>query len=88
VFKPARGLASTGGISQLQPPSIGVAMEAPEIKSVLLDRDRNVRYEVYAYRILNEDELVMTVRLFLSSQKRKPKRNSQVEIYTIIGDTR
>jgi hypothetical protein len=63
-------------------------MEAPNVKSVLLDRGRNVRYEVFAYRVLTEEELVMTIRLFLSSQKRKPKRNSQVEIHTIIGDSR
>lgn len=58
----------------------------PSIKSTLDDSaNSGVIYHVMAYRSLNKAELVQTVRVFLSGQKKKPKRGSQITIISIIG---
>ncbi len=60
-------------------------MELPNIKNVLRDNSKNIRYEVFAYRALTKEELVLAVRQFNSSSKKKPKKNSCVQITTLIG---
>ena len=60
-------------------------MESPNFKTVLTDTSKNIRYEVFAYRALDRDELLFYVRNFLSMQKRKPKKNTTVQILTVIG---
>lgn len=60
-------------------------MRMPNVLNVLIDRVKNVRYEVIAYRALKAHELRTAVRVFLSGVKRKPRINSVVRITTIIG---
>ncbi len=60
-------------------------MDMPTVQNVLTDSEKNIRYEVYAYRALTEEELIFAVRSFLGSTKRKPKQGSCVEIHTVIG---
>ena len=47
-------------------------MELPNVVSVIVDPTKKVRYEVIAYRSLNEQELAQTVRTYLSMAKKKP----------------
>lgn len=60
-------------------------MELPNIRTVLMDTAKKIRYEVVAFRALTQAELVGAVRYFLSTQRKKPTRNSCVQIVTIIG---
>jgi len=60
-------------------------MQRPNVLNVLTDPNKNIRYEVLAYRTLREDELVMAVRQVLSQGKNAPKRDSTITIETLIG---
>lgn len=60
-------------------------MEGPNVRNVLTDERRGVRYEVLAYRALTEDELIMSVRFALSQMRRKPKRGQTVTVVSVIG---
>lgn len=60
-------------------------METPNILNVLNDPNKNIRYEVVAYRTLSSDELVSAVRVALSMMKKKPKRNSTYRFFSVIG---
>ncbi len=60
-------------------------MEMPNVSTVLIDPAKNIKYEVLAYRQLNQDEMVFAIRMNLSKLKRKPKKNSHVKIITTIG---
>jgi len=60
-------------------------MELPSIRHVVDDPQRKIRYEVFAYRALSQEEAVAAVRNFLSLAKRKPTKNSRVEVHTLIG---
>jgi hypothetical protein len=60
-------------------------MESPNVVTVLTDTSKNIRYEVVAYRTLEQDELIMTVRAALSGMKRKPKKNTTCQLVTVIG---
>jgi hypothetical protein len=60
-------------------------MEMPTVSTVLHDTDKNIRYEVLAYRQLGRDELVIAVRNAISMMKKKPKKNSHYQFITIIG---
>jgi hypothetical protein len=50
----------------------------------VLDKERKVLYRFMAYRKLEPYELRRLVSVLLSMQKKKPKRNSTVIIYTTI----
>jgi hypothetical protein len=60
-------------------------MEMPNVVSVAMDSIKNIRYEVYAYRELDAQELRQTVFTYLQMAKRKPKRNTCIQIHTVIG---
>lgn len=62
-------------------------MEMPTLQVTVVDEKRKVAYEVYAYRKLTEGEARGAVRMYLSQQRRQPKKNSRVKIVTIIGAT-
>lgn len=61
-------------------------MEMPNVLSTIRDPRKNITYQVVAYRSLSREEMVMSVRQFLS-QKGKPKvkPGSTVKIISIIG---
>ena len=46
-------------------------MLAPNIKNVILDEDRELRFEILAYRKLTKQEMISSVRSFLAQNKRK-----------------
>jgi len=61
-------------------------MESPTIKTTATDRDRNIRYEVLAYRTLTEAEMIMTIRMLWGQKKgKRPKPNSTITVMSIIG---
>jgi hypothetical protein len=60
-------------------------MEMPKVLNVLNDSERNIRYEVVAYRQLSERELLQAVRMAVSMMKKKPKKNTTYTFQTIIG---
>jgi hypothetical protein len=62
-------------------------IEFPGVKNTLIDEKNDVRYEVLAYRRLSEEELVLAVRMFLTSRRRnrRIKRGTLVQIVSVIG---
>lgn len=60
-------------------------MEMPPLQATIRDPTQGLTYEVCAYRAITRDEAVTAIRLYLASQKRKPKRGSVVRIITTIG---
>jgi hypothetical protein len=61
-------------------------MKAPDVVSTIVDHDRNITYQVLAYRSLTQTELVQAVRLFHAQKKRaKVKPGTTVIIRSIIG---
>jgi len=61
-------------------------MEQPNIINTLVDSEKNITYEVVAYRKLSREELVLAVRHFYA-QKKKPRvrPGQKVRIISIIG---
>lgn len=62
-------------------------MERPRIEHEIRDPERNITYIVVAYRTLTQQEVVFAVRAFLTRTRRKPKKNSRIEILTVFGAT-
>lgn len=60
-------------------------MEQPNVSSKIRDEERDITYDVRAYRALSREELVETVRHHRARAKRKDKRGDTVVILTIIG---
>lgn len=60
-------------------------MDIPNVSNPIQDSQRDVIYEILAYRTLTRAERVMSVRHYLSQQKKKPKRGTKVTIVSIIG---
>ena len=62
-------------------------MQIPNKKTVLRDDEKKITYEVLAYRLLGEQEMVSTVRFYLASLKKnkRPKSGQTVTITTSIG---
>jgi hypothetical protein len=61
-------------------------MKPPDIVSTIVDQERNITYQVAAYRTLTRSELVMAVRHFWSQRKKpKVKLGGTVKIISIIG---
>ena len=60
-------------------------MELPDICHVVNDPQRNIRYEVFAYRELSREEVVVAVRNCLLLSKRKPKKNTCLKVFTLVG---
>lgn len=60
-------------------------MQMPNVSNVIKDSERNIVYDVVAYRELTRQELVHAVRQFMSMQKRKPKKGTRYRIITMIG---
>lgn len=63
-------------------------MQFPDQKTVVVDSDRNVRYEVLAYRKLTQHEAVGYVRFYMANtpKRKRLKKNSVVQLMTTIGD--
>lgn len=61
-------------------------MQMPNVISKIVDQEKNITYEVVAYRQLNREELILSVRHFWA-QKKKPKvkPGSTVQIISVIG---
>lgn len=61
-------------------------MKQPSVLNALVDKEKNITYEVVAYRKLTREELILAVRHFYS-QKKKPKvkPGQKIRIISIIG---
>lgn len=55
-------------------------MLAPNIKNVILDQEREVRFEIRAYRKLTRQEIMSSVASFLAQNKRKKLKAGQTII--------
>jgi hypothetical protein len=60
-------------------------MRHPDVLNKLIDPDNGVTYEVVAYRSLTKGELLMAVRYYLASVKKRPKRGAVVRIISVIS---
>lgn len=60
-------------------------MEMPSVDNFVHDEERNVKFNIKAYRKLTPEEAITAMRFFYSQRKRKPKKNSQVIIMSLIG---
>jgi hypothetical protein len=60
-------------------------MELPTIQNILRDNENKIIYHVMAYRSLTREELLLAVRNYLASSKKKPKKGSTITIISIIG---
>lgn len=63
-------------------------MLGPNVVSPLRDENNKTTYYVYAYRALSRSEVVACVRHYYSQlprKKRKPLRNAELQIVTLIG---
>ena len=63
-------------------------MRPPNVQTNLIDKEKNITYEVFAYRKLTYNELIFAVRLYYTQKGAKPKKNAKIQIYTIIGMAR
>jgi hypothetical protein len=50
-------------------------METPSVVNVAIDQQKNIRYEVIAYRQLSQAETVQAVRMAVAMMKKKPRKN-------------
>lgn len=61
-------------------------MEMPSIPTSYTDKDLNFTFTVFAYRKLTQEEMQMSYNIWRGQKKsNKPKRNTKVEIVSIIG---
>lgn len=60
-------------------------MEFPKVPNMMRDPKTNITYNVLAYRELSREEVVQAIRVFNSTQKKRPKRNCQIDIISSIG---
>lgn len=60
-------------------------MNMPNVSNPIQDPQSGVIYDILAYRTLTRAERVMSVRHYLSQQKKKAKRGAKVTIVSIIG---
>jgi len=64
-------------------------MQQPNVRSVILDKERGVRYESLAYRKLTRAEMLEAVASFWGQLRKKrlklPKKGRTIIIETIIG---
>lgn len=57
----------------------------PTVDNFVVDEERNIKFNIRAYRKLTPEEAITAVRFFYSQKKRNPKKNSQVIIMSLIG---
>jgi len=64
-------------------------MEPPNVVSSMMDEQKNVRYDIYAYRELSREEMVRAIQAYLTSNSggkaRLRERNKRIQIVTVIG---
>jgi len=61
-------------------------MQMPNVSNVAKDDERNITFNVLAYRKLSESELLRAIRYFRSTkQGRKLKKNTTYTILSTIG---
>jgi hypothetical protein len=54
-------------------------MEQPNVKNTLLDKERNIRFDIMAYRKLSQAEMLEAVASYLRQKKvKKPKRGDRI----------
>jgi hypothetical protein len=61
------------------------AIEWPPAQTVMRDEKRNIEYTIHAYRPITREEAVLSVKVFLSSQKAKPRKGSRPHIIGVLG---
>ena len=64
-------------------------MQMPHVRNTIRDEDNNVTYHVMAYRDLTREEMIVSVRYFLTQPKNRrrktPLKNKVVTILTSHG---
>lgn len=61
-------------------------MQLPNIKNIIEDPKKGVKYNIIAYRKLSKPEMIEAVRYYHTQKKvKKPKRGNTVNIITITG---
>jgi hypothetical protein len=60
-------------------------MTIPTVSNLAFDKEKNIEYDVVAFRKLTEAELIQAVRTGISLMKKKPKKNSRYKFITVIG---
>ena len=60
-------------------------MQSPTHETVVVDSSKNIRYVILAYRALAAEEARFFVRYAIARMRKKPNRNSEVRLYSIIG---
>lgn len=64
-------------------------MQPPNVRNVMLDKERGVRYEILAYRKLTQAEMLEAVASLWRQLRKKrlklPKKGDTFVIQTIIG---
>ena len=61
-------------------------MEQPRVSNPIRDEEKDVTYNVIAYRKLSREEIILAIRHYHAGKKsKKPKKGSTITIVTIIG---
>jgi hypothetical protein len=61
-------------------------VDTPQVINENVDPERRVKNLVHAYRVLTREEIVVAVQQYLIwLGRKKPRRNSEVRIFTILG---
>lgn len=61
-------------------------MQMPDVKNTIVDPEKKVTYHIMAYRQLTREEMVLSVRQFLSQKRTsRVRRGSTITIVSIIG---
>ena len=59
-------------------------MKGPDVKNVMLDRERRIRYEIMAYRKLQRHEMLDAVASLHQTLKRKRQKIERGRTYVIL----
>ena len=61
----------------------------PNVRNTAVDEENNVTYQIMAFRQMNREEVVGTIRQYLSQpsmrKRKKPERNKVITITTSYG---
>ena len=61
-------------------------MQMPNVVNTLVDKEKNITYEVVAYRKITREELILAVRHFYAQKKKtKVKPGQKIKIISMLG---
>lgn len=62
-------------------------MQIPDVRSTIVDRERDITYHIMAYRPLTREEMALSLRQYWAQKgSLKVERGSTVTIVSVIGD--